>query len=251
MDYNINAGPGTDRESDSPGDGLLEHNRAYLDWMKGVFDRHPELIIENCSSGGLRMDYAQLSVQSIQSISDQTDFRLNAIIAAACASAVTPEQAAIWSYPLKGADEEETIFNMVSVLLLRIHQSGCLHEISPAALQLVKEGIAVYKRIRLDIPKAIPFWPLGLPRFGDGWATFGLDCGASGYLAVWRFEGESRSAKITLPAGTKKQTFKCIYPEAWSPNYAWSNDKVVVTLPREHSARVFAFRKGQEGRRQL
>ena len=29
------------------------------------------------------MDYAQLSIHSIQSVSDQTDYRLNAIIAAA------------------------------------------------------------------------------------------------------------------------------------------------------------------------
>ena len=248
MDYNINAGPGTDRASDSPGDGLLEHNRAYLDWVKAVFERHPQLIIENCSSGGLRMDYAQLAIHSIQSVSDQTDFRLNGIIAAACASAVTPEQAALWSYPLKGADEEETIFNMVTVLLLRIHQSGCLHEISPACLQLVKEGIAVYKRIRGDIPEGIPFWPLGLPRFGDGWAAFGLDCGTKGYLAVWRFHGERRSAKIMLPTGTKKQTFKCIYPTARSPKHAWSNQKLVITLPRGHSARLFAFEKRHDVR---
>jgi alpha-galactosidase len=245
MDYNINAGPGTDWECDSPGDGLLEHNRAYLDWMRSVFDRYPELVIENCSSGGLRMDYAQLSLHSIQSISDQTDFRLNAIIAAACASAVTPEQAAIWSYPLKEADEEETIFNMVSVLLLRIHQSGCLHQISSANLQLVKEGIAVYKRIRGDIPKGIPFWPLGLPRFGDSWAAFGLDCGANGYLAVWRFEGERRSERISLPSGTKKQTLKCIYPAARCPKFAFSNGSLTITLPRRHSARVFRFQKRQ------
>jgi alpha-galactosidase len=243
MDYNINAGPGTDSAADSPGDGLLEHNRAYLDWIKSVFERYPQLIIENCSSGGLRMDYAQLSVHSIQSISDQTDYRLNAIIAAACASAVTPEQAAVWSYPLKGADEEQTIFNMVSALLLRIHQSGCIHEISPAGLQLVKEGIAVYKRIRSAIPKGIPFWPLGLPHFGDGWAAFGLDCGRTGYLAVWRFDAESVTAKIPLPAGTKKQTFKCIYPEARSPKFAWSNEKIAITLSRPHSARLFEFDK--------
>jgi len=245
MDYNINAGPGTDFASDSPGDGLLRHNRAYLDWIRSVFDRYPQLIIENCSSGGLRMDYAQLSVHSIQSVSDQTDYRLNAIIAAACVSAVTPEQAAVWSYPLKGADEEETIFNMVSVLLLRIHQSGCIQEISSACLQLVKEGIALYKRIRTDIPKGIPFWPLGLPRFGDGWAAFGLDCGRTGYVAVWRLDGQSRSVKISLPPGTRKQTFKCIYPEARSPKFAWSSEKAMITLPRAHSARLFEFEKRQ------
>jgi alpha-galactosidase len=241
MDYNINAGPGTDCASDAPGDGLLEHNRAYLDWVRGVFAAHPQLVIENCSSGGLRMDYAQLSVHSIQSVSDQTDYRLNAIIAAACASAVTPEQAAVWSYPLKDADEEQTIFNMVSALLLRVHQSGRLHEISSASLQLVKEGIALYKRIRPDIPEGLPFWPLGLPRFGDGWAAFGLDCGRIGYVAVWRFDGRSRNAIISLPSGARKQTFECIYPQSRPPKLAWSNGKAKITLPQEHSARLFRF----------
>lgn len=48
LDYNINPGPGTDRDADSVGDGLLAHNRAHLDWIDGVLDRHPELVLENC-----------------------------------------------------------------------------------------------------------------------------------------------------------------------------------------------------------
>jgi alpha-galactosidase len=243
MDYNINAGPGTDYASDGPGDGLLEHNRAYLEWIKAVFAAHPQLVIENCSSGGLRMDYAQLSVHSIQSVSDQTDYRLNAVIAAACASAVTPEQAAVWSYPLKDADEEETIFNMVSTLLLRVHQSGLLNEISPARLRLVKEGIARYKEIRSDIPVGLPFWPLGLPRFGDGWAAFGLDCGRIGYLAVWRFDGTSGSATISLPPGARRETFECIYPQVRQPKLSWSSGKLRIALPRKYCARLFRFEK--------
>jgi alpha-galactosidase len=135
---------------------------------------------------------------------------------------------------------------MVSVLLLRIHQSGCIHEISPACLELVKEGIAVYKRIRPDIPKGIPFWPLGLPRFGDGWAAFGLDCGRVGYLAVWRLDGEGRSPKISLLPGAKKQSFRCIYPEARPSKLSWSNEKVVIPLPQAHSARLFEFEKRQD-----
>jgi alpha-galactosidase len=193
----------------------------------------------------LRMDYAQLSLHSIQSVSDQTDYRLNAIIAAACVSAVTPEQAAVWSYPLKDADEEQTIFNMVSVLLLRVHQSGRLHEISSACLQLVKEGLALYKRIRSDIPQGLPFWPLGLPRLGDGWAAFGLDCGHIGYVAIWRLDGRSRNAMISLPPGARKQTFECIYPQLRPPKLAWSSGRARITLPQEHSARLFKFEKRQ------
>lgn len=47
------------------GQGMLEHERVYLKWLEGVWMRYPDLIIENCSSGGLRMDYAMLSRYSI------------------------------------------------------------------------------------------------------------------------------------------------------------------------------------------
>ena len=246
MDYNINAGPGTNSMSDAPGDGLLEHNRAYLDWVRGVFAAHPQLVIENCSSGGLRMDYAQLSVHSIQSVSDQTDYRLNAIIAAACASAVTPEQAAVWSYPLKDADEEQTIFNMVSALLLRVHHSRT------ASRDFLCE-LAVGQRRHCFVPSGyvptfqrdFPSGRFGLPRFGDGWAAFGLDCGRIGYIAVWRFDGRNCNAIISLPSGARKQTFECIYPQSRSPKLAWSSGKARITLPQEHSARLFRFEMRQ------
>ena len=72
------------------GQGMLEHERVYLKWLEGVWMRYPDLIIENCSSGGLRMDYAMLSRYSIQSTSDQDDYRLYATIAANAPTAVTP-----------------------------------------------------------------------------------------------------------------------------------------------------------------
>ena len=81
-----------------------------------------------------------LARNSIQSTSDQEDYRNYATISANAAIGVTPEQAAIWSYPLRDGTEEEVIFNMVNALLLRIHQSGHLAEISPERFALVNEG---------------------------------------------------------------------------------------------------------------
>ena len=52
FDYNINVGVGTDIEAPTPGAGLLGHNRAYSAWLDELLRRHPELVIENCSSGG-------------------------------------------------------------------------------------------------------------------------------------------------------------------------------------------------------
>lgn len=245
MDYNANNGPGTDAHADAPGDGLLEHNRAYLKWLAGVFDRYPQLIIENCGSGGMRMDYAMLNQHSIQSVTDQTNYRYNGLIAAGCAGAVTPEQAAIWSYPLPTGDEEETIFNMVNALLLRIHQSGCLLDLSDRRFQRVVEGIAVYKQIRGDIRNGLPFWPLGLPHVGDGWIAYGLDCGKSSYLAVWRMGGKEKTCSIPLPSWKgKKAQCECIYPTKVKECFDWNSrtGNLEVALPKPYTARLFRLK---------
>ena len=55
MDYNIEPGIGTELGAESVGQGLLEHEKAYLNWLDDVFARYPDLVIENCSSGGLRI----------------------------------------------------------------------------------------------------------------------------------------------------------------------------------------------------
>jgi alpha-galactosidase len=249
MDYNINAGVGTETAADSFGDGLLGHQRAYLAWIDAVFARYPDLVIENCSSGGMRMDYALLSRQSIQSSSDVEDYRRYARIAAASPTGVTPEQCAVWSYPLEQGDDEEVIFNMVNAILLRVHQSGHMVRISPQRRALVKEGLDVYKSIRADIPHALPFWPLGLPGMQDGWVSLGLCAGSKNYLAVWRLDSVDPTVLLPLPhlRGQPVQV-ACIYPHKAEgfPHrqdcaYQWqpASGILTVTLPQPYYARLF------------
>ncbi|AFH62765.1 glycoside hydrolase family 36 protein [Paenibacillus caseinilyticus] len=249
MDYNINAGIGTETDADSFGDGLLQHNRAYLKWLDGVFARYPELVIENCSSGGMRMDYAMLSRHSIQSTSDQEDYVNYAAIAAGSPAALTPEQSAIWSYPLREGDDEEVIFNMVNALLLRIHQSGHLAELSPRRRALVKEALDYYKTIRGDIRESLPFWPLGLPNHGDDWVSLGLRRDDRLYIAVWRARGESPSIELPI-AGLRGSAgsveVRCTYPSAPATGTEWTwdetNSSITVTLPEARTARLFEIR---------
>ncbi|MDQ0191822.1 alpha-galactosidase [Paenibacillus wynnii] len=245
MDYNINAGIGTETDADSFGDGLLKHNRAYLAWLDSIFVRYPNLVIENCSSGGMRMDYAMLSRHSIQSTSDQEDYVQYAAIAAASPAALTPEQSAVWSYPLREGDDEEVIFNMINALLLRVHQSGHLAELSPRRRELVKEALDYYKVIRSDIPHSTPFWPLGLPNSQADWVSFGLKRGNRRYLAVWRIAGDAKS--ITLPLESLKgqePDISCAYPQKPDTDWQWSKDEgaLTVSLPSGKIARLFEIR---------
>lgn len=241
MDYNINAGIGTERDADSFGDGLLQHNRAYLDWLDRVFARYPELVIENCSSGGMRMDYAMLSRHSIQSVSDQENYVRFASIAAGSPAALTPEQAAVWSYPLREGDDEEVIFNMVNALLLRVHQSGHLAELSPRRRALVREALDVYKEIRRDIPEALPFWPLGLPGASGGWISLGLSRGSRRYIAVWRVSGDEPGIRLPLrELAGREAVLSCAYPAEHGCSLEWDAEEGVIhaVLPPGVTARL-------------
>lgn len=243
MDYNIEPGIGTEIGADSFGEGLLGHERAYLEWLEGIFEKYPQLVIENCSSGGLRMDYAMLSRYSIQSTSDTEDYIKYSTIAANAPSALTPEQAAVWSYPLKEGDDEEAVFNMVNAMLLRIHQSGHLAQISRERFALVKEGIDYYKKIRRDLRQGLPFWPIGPASYQDGWASVAIVSGKKTYMAVWR--RGSQESTVTLPHKClrgKKAEAVCAYPaDGRGCRFAWNNTlgELTVELSEKISARIF------------
>ncbi len=244
MDYNIEPGIGTELASDSFGDGLLQHERAYLQWLDDMFAKYPDLIIENCSSGGLRMDYGMLSRHSIQSTSDQEDFRLYATIAANSPLGVTMEQAAVWSYPQLDSTEEETAFNMVNAMLLRIHQSGHLAQIDTEKGALVKEGIAYYKSMRQEIKEAFPFWPLGVSSFADDYVSLGLKGRDKSYVALWRRGGQDW---IELPVkhlqGVKVEV-ECVYPMTLPCDYQWNSVTGIlsVRIPAAPGARLFVLK---------
>lgn len=243
MDYNINASTGTDYQADSAGEGLLSHTRAYLSWLDGIFAAYPGLVIENCSSGGMRMEYSHLSRHSIQSVTDQEDYIKMAAIAANCPTACTPEQAAIWSYPLPDGDEEETVYNMVNAMLLRVHQSGYLNQISSQRLELVKEGLQCYREIRGDIKDSLPFWPLGLASMQSEYLCLGLMCKHAVYLAVWRTRDNGNSqVSIDLPSccGIPTEQVRCLYPSKLSHGFQWDEKKGILTVDlHPRTARVY------------
>ncbi|KQR26487.1 alpha-galactosidase [Microbacterium sp. Leaf151] len=198
MDYNINPGPGTDHAADSVGDGLLGHNRAVLAWLDGVLDRYPELIIENCSSGAMRMDYAMLSRLAMQSTSDQQDFRLYPAIAASAPLSMVPEQAASWAYPQPEMDAEASAFCLVTGLLGRFYVSGHLNRMTPLQRGQVAAAISVAKDLRKDIASSYPSWPLGLPSWDDTWLSLGLHVPAGELVSVWRRGGQD-SVSLSFP----------------------------------------------------
>lgn len=233
MDYNIEPGAGTENGSDSFGDGLLQHNRAYLDWIDEVKEKYSELILENCASGGMRMDYAMLSKCHLQSVSDHTDYKYTAVIASNAATAVLPEQAAVWAYPIAGGDKNEACFNMINAMLTRIHLSGDILNLSPKQFSDVKQGVECYKEFRSRIPEFIPFYPLGLNGYHNDFACVGYKSDDAIYLAVWRLNTETEHVHIPLNRVT---TANVIYPTDSECEIHIIETGLEVFLPDQYSA---------------
>ena len=239
MDYNTDTLEGTDQNADSFGQGLLEHNRAVLSWLDGLLDRYPELVIENCGSGGGRMDYGMLSHTQIQSCTDQEEYLRMPAIATGASAGVAPSQLALWSYPLKDADADQASFNMVNAMLLRIHQSGHLAALTPEAAANVKEGIRVYKEIiREHIPKAVPFYPLGMPDVTDSVKpiALGIRSPDRSFVAIWRIDGNSE-----VPIQRTSDRTEILYPVDAGITIRHSGRDCAVIFPRPRMGCILAL----------
>ncbi|KFI39252.1 alpha-galactosidase [Bifidobacterium actinocoloniiforme DSM 22766] len=252
FDYNVMPGPGTTYKADSPGDGLLGHNRAYSAWIQGLHRRHPNLILENCSSGGMREDFAQTALFRLNSTSDQQDFRKYPTITATAPLAMLPEQAGNWAYPSAEMDDEEFVFALVNTMPGHFFMSGYLNRFSDRQIELVKVAVAAYREsIQPVITQAVPFWPLGLPQWEDKSVALGLDCGGGrALLTVWARCCEEGRLSVPLPKWRGKACeVRPVFPafdtresgmQAWSCNWDEEGGELKLELPKGiYTARIY------------
>ncbi|MCF4119700.1 alpha-galactosidase [Antribacter sp. KLBMP9083] len=202
LDYNVTPGAGTDLGADSPGDGLLQQNRAHLDWIDGVLARHPDLVIENCASGAMRADYALLSRLDLQSTSDQQNPLLYPPIAAGALVAIAPEQAANWAYPQPEMSDEQIVFTLCTGLAGRLYLSGRLDDMTAEQSALVARGVELAKRWTPRLVDSVPFWPLGLPTWSAPLVAAGLRSADESLVVVWWRGPEATAIDLDLPAGS-------------------------------------------------
>lgn len=254
LDYNEDLGVGTDENSDSFGEGLEQCANAYLKWIEDVRAKFPQVLFETCASGGHRMDYKTLSHFSIVSTSDQTSYKWYPYIAGNILSAVLPEQAAVWSYPVDSygepnsvfepnyewvnehVSEEQVIMNMINSFLGRMHLASHLELLNDTKKALVKEGVDYFNSLTKAKKRALPFMPNGFCNFGDELVASGLQDGKKIYLAVWNL-GETGEKCIDI--GGEIEDVVVGYPQNNGLQYAADGTCLKITFTEEYQARFF------------
>ena len=211
FDYNIDAGIGTERNSDSFGDGLYESGLAAVKWIDEIQAKYPDLIIENCSSGGMRADYMQLQHYSLQSTTDVWENKHTVQLAAAAPTGVLPEQACIWCLPRVEFSDKEIASTLVNGMFRRVHLSAKTAFLNDEQKAILHEGIRVYKATRHLVDKLTPFYPLGLPSAASdkNIHCVGFKNQENCFITLTNMEDE---AEITVPLDFNIKKAEVIYP---------------------------------------
>lgn len=242
LDYNIEPGVGTDLDSDSFGDGLLEHNRKYHEFISKIGQKHPNLIIEGCASGGNRLDYLTMENVNLVSTSDQTDYLTYPYIVSNLLTAVLPEQAGIWCYPKLenlGSDEisfEDININLMNSMIGRVHMASKLYLFSEDKQSFMQKGIEFYHSLDSFKQNAVPFYPKGFSSFDDESLAFGLKNDGVAYLWVYNLKNDA-DVNIDLKGANKVEL---AFPlEAVKTSFEFENEKLTYHPTQIATARLF------------
>ena len=108
----------------------------------------PDLVMEICSSGGLRHEPLFVSLGSMVSFSDLHWTPEGAVVACDLHHIFLPRQMQIWSYIDPEHTEERIIYNMAQGMLGRLCLSGDIASSPNKIKALVKDGTAFYQKIK-------------------------------------------------------------------------------------------------------
>ena len=236
----------------SCGIDAVGYTRAVRSFYRELREEFPDLMLENCGSGGLRSDYGMLRIFDIQSTSDQEIAANYPSIAQGALAVLLPEKAGIWAYPFPHLygdfyggrafdpapyDEESVVYTMLAGMCGVLYLSGRIDRASEEGKKRIAEGVACYKRIRGFLAESYPVFPNGLVRIPEKEKPVvilyrGGDDG-EGLLFVWRQEGP---AEVEVPVAAKRA--ECIYPAGGCGSVSCGST-VRITLKDKYTARLF------------
>lgn len=146
VDYNDNIGIGCDG-AESLGEGLRCYTEASKEFFRKIRKELPELVIENCASGGHRLEPSMQALTSMSSFSDAHECLSIPVIAANVTRAILPEQSQIWAV-LRAEDSLERLYySLAATLLGRMCLSGDIYDLQAEQWEVVERGITFYKKV--------------------------------------------------------------------------------------------------------
>lgn len=214
VDYNDNLGIGCDG-AESLGEGLRQNMQASIGFFKKIREEIPEIVIENCSSGGHRLEPSMQAVTSMASFSDAHEWQAIPVIAANVTRAILPAQSQIWAVLRSKDDEKRLYYSLSNTFLGRMCLSGDMSTVSDSQMKIVDEAISFYRKCAYIIKNGRNY------RFGPFQNSYNDLCG---WQAVVRItdDGKSLMSVINTFAMQGKTSIEFMIPD----QYIMSEDSI-------------------------
>ena len=200
IDYNDCIGVGCD-DPDSLGEGLRQNMQGTLDFFRRMREAIPDLWIENCSSGGHRLEPSLMGATDMASFSDAHECPEIPIIAAQLHRLILPGQSQIWAV-LRAKDSIRRInCSLVNTFLGVMCLSGDVADLSAEQWAKVDEGICFFKAVRGIIRDGISAFHGEVSRswrHPEGWQAVCRTAGGETLTVIHTFGGKF-PGQVSLP----------------------------------------------------
>lgn len=171
MDYNDTIGIGCDG-AESLGEGLRQNMEASVEFVKRVKKEIPGIILENCASGGHKLEPLMMRLCSMASFSDAHECEEIPVIAAGLHRCILPRQSQIWAVIRKEYDEKRIAYIMASTFLGRMCLSGDVTHLDETQWEVIDDAMEFYQQVSPVIKEGTTyFYGQKLPsdRHLQGW----------------------------------------------------------------------------------
>ena len=149
IDYNDSLGIGCDSaDGAAPGEGGRRIAEESLVWLAKLKEAVPGLVIENCSSGGSRIEPLRMSKVSMCSFSDAHECNEIPLVAANVSRVIPARQMQIWAVLREGESASRTIYSLCAAMMGRICLSGDVLHLDEERIRLIQEGLEFYQEVK-------------------------------------------------------------------------------------------------------
>lgn len=202
IDYNETIGIGCDG-AESLGEGLRKNMEASVSFIEKVKREVPGIVLENCASGGHRLEPGLMSRMSMASFSDAHECEEIPIIAANLHWVIHPAQSQIWAVIRQTDSLKRIAYSIANTFLGRMCLSGDVTNLSREQWQMIESGMEFYREIVPMIREGQSYHygtKIKSTRHPRGWqALVRMGKNGKAYLVIHVFENELLPEKIRIP----------------------------------------------------
>lgn len=154
FDYNENIGVGCDG-GESLGEGLRKQVLGSYAFYRKVKEKLPGLVVEMCSSGGMRCEPSMIALGDMMSFSDIHETPDEASVACDMQRVLYPSKSQIWSTLHETYSDVQLIYTLACGFYGRMCISGFIDKLDVRQLEIVRRAIETYRLAALVIRRGV------------------------------------------------------------------------------------------------